>query len=340
MISIVIPVYQTEAYIEKCIKSLCRQTDKNFEIILVDDGSKDNSISIATKLLDNFDILYSLVSYKDNKGTVMNRGLACARNLGIDCAKGNWILCIDSDDYIHSDTIKVLNYYIGSSDSDVILFDYVMVSEKSDEVNYDKVNSPQSIHIKTMNKKEIVDCFFKRDLKVVIPTVLIKKSFLKDHNISYPDNSRYSEDQIYLWKLFLNSDNVLYIDKVLYFYVQRESSIMYSSTLAQIVSGYNSGIDSLEKYRNTVITNNLMINLDITYDMIIARWILGLAHSSVRLLSYPDFKQFMYSVNYRTVINKLNKCNDSKTVLSARLLLFSKKIYYTVCRYYFNKDKT
>ena len=114
MISIIIPVYRVEKYIEKCVNSICDQTYKAFEVILVDDAGQDNSIGIAKKILEKNQMNFKVVSKLDSNGDIVNQGLANARNLGIINASGEWVICIDSDDYIHPQMLEQLHSAISS----------------------------------------------------------------------------------------------------------------------------------------------------------------------------------------------------------------------------------
>ncbi len=111
--SLIVPVYNTEKYLKRCLDSIVKQTYKNFEVIAINDGSKDNSKEI-------------LAAYKDKMPLKIidqeNHGLSYARNVGIKESTGDYLLFIDSDDYIESDLLKELNDFI--SDEDMLKFGY------------------------------------------------------------------------------------------------------------------------------------------------------------------------------------------------------------------------
>ena len=109
-IGVVVPVYNVEKYIERSIKSICDQNFKDFEVILVDDETQDNSIEIASKLLDENNIKYKIIHQK-------NKGLPCARNTGIKECESEYICFIDSDDcitknHLFNNSIKLKKRYI------------------------------------------------------------------------------------------------------------------------------------------------------------------------------------------------------------------------------------
>ena len=100
LVSIIVPIYNVEEYLKKCLETLVSQTYNNIEIILIDDGSTDKSGIIADKYANNYNNIIAIHT--------LNRGLSAARNLGIDNAKGEWIVFVDSDDYVNSRYIETL----------------------------------------------------------------------------------------------------------------------------------------------------------------------------------------------------------------------------------------
>ena len=119
LISVIVPVYNTEKYIEKCVMSILNQTYKNLEIILIDDGSTDNSPQICDSLAE-----------KDNRITVIhqpNGGVSSARNIGLDNTHGDYITFVDSDDYIEPNMIEFLSENIG--DTNIAMCGYTSVEE-------------------------------------------------------------------------------------------------------------------------------------------------------------------------------------------------------------------
>ena len=120
--SIIVPVYNCEQYLEKCLNSLLKQSYKNIEIILINDGSNDNSEKICL----NYKKLDSRIKYykKDNGG------VSSARNLGINVCNGDYITFLDSDDYLDIDTIEFINNYINKSDIDLIRYGFIKEYDK------------------------------------------------------------------------------------------------------------------------------------------------------------------------------------------------------------------
>lgn len=199
--SIIVPVYNVEKYIKKCLDSIINQTYKNFEIIIVDDGSKDNSIKIAKEVLAS----------KDNVKIVhkANGGLSDARNYGMKYAKGEYIWFVDSDDYIRHDALEVLSKGLGP---DIISFGYYkdikgkIINVNIKNIKLDKVkryllNSPAAW------------------MKI------FKRKFLLENNIVFEKGKYYEDLGLTPW-LIKYTNNIEFIEDNLYYYVIREDSIM------------------------------------------------------------------------------------------------------------------
>ena len=153
-ISVIIPVYNTEKYIENCLMSIVEQTYSNYEIILVNDGSLDNSITIVKKMLKDSNIQYRILEQK-------NQGVAVARNNGIANATGEWIIAIDSDDLLCKDTFEVAMNYV--KDEDVIALDYEINPDKNRIVKVDK----NDVHY--LSGSEALNGYYTRNYQFVSP---------------------------------------------------------------------------------------------------------------------------------------------------------------------------
>lgn len=123
LITVIVPVYKTEKYLKRCVDSILAQTYTNIEIILVDDGSPDKSPILCDKLANKYEQI-SVVHQK-------NGGLSAARNTGIECAHGEYISFVDSDDYIDSGMLQRLYYMIKKHNAEVAMLQYLEVNDKT-----------------------------------------------------------------------------------------------------------------------------------------------------------------------------------------------------------------
>lgn len=224
LISIIVPVYNVEIYIEKCISSLIQQTYKNFEIIVVDDQSPDKSIHLAKKMLSAQDIIpYQIITSEKNGG------LSAARNLGISKSKGNFLLFVDSDDWIEINTLQRLVEASSTKDSEMFFFRVRQVYGDSDRIDILK-----SIDPATMNGKQALSLLFKGKYPAHICKILIDRNLF--NGVKFPEGKIY-EDVLTLPYLLYKANSVTFIDDILYNYYQRSGSITksYNPKLEEVV---------------------------------------------------------------------------------------------------------
>ena len=202
-VSVIVPIYNVEKYLEKCINSLLSQTLEDIQIILVNDGSKDNSGNIAKEY------------EKNNKDRVIyvekeNGGLSDARNYGLKYATGDFIAFLDSDDYIEKDAYEEMYNKAIEENADYVECDFIW--EFPNKIRIDK-------QYPYKNKKEMLSF-----VRVVAWNKLIKRQLITDNNLEFPKGLRY-EDVEFTSKLIPFINKFAYVDKPFIHYVQREGSI-------------------------------------------------------------------------------------------------------------------
>lgn len=203
-VSVIVPIYNVEKYIQKCLESLVNQTLKEIEIILVNDGSTDNSGKIAKKYAKKYK---DKIIYLEKE----NGGLSDARNYGIPYAQGEYIAFIDSDDYIERDAYEEMYNKAVENHSDYVECDFTW--EYPDRIKIDK--NPEYNNTKEMFK----------NVRVVAWNKLIKKSIIIENNICFPKGVRY-EDVEFTYKLIPHLNKCSYVSKPFIHYVQRKNSII------------------------------------------------------------------------------------------------------------------
>lgn len=200
-ISVIIPVYNVEKYIDRCLKSVVNQTLKDIEIIIVNDGSQDNSELIIKKYLPSEKIKY----FKKENG-----GLSSARNFGIKYANGEYIAFLDSDDYIDLNMYEEMYNLAKKEKLDMVECDFLR--EWEDRKVYDKRR-------KYKNKSDMMI-----KPRVVAWNRIIKTEIIKNNNIKFPNGLIY-EDLEFYFKILPYAENISYINKYFVHYTQRENSI-------------------------------------------------------------------------------------------------------------------
>lgn len=211
--SIIIPFYNVENYIIDCVKSIHNQKYQNFEAIFVDDGSKDKS---KDKLLTY------LTKVKDKRIKILtkkNGGLSDARNFGLKKAKGDYILFVDSDDFVDNKLLEKIDVELTKNNYDILLFDYYSYYSKKEK------------HLLCGLRKITDD--IKKNVLLSPPAAwnkVYKKQLFDNNDIIYPQGIWY-EDLATTPILVFNSNKIGYLSEPLYYYRQREGSIMNTISL-------------------------------------------------------------------------------------------------------------
>ena len=219
-VSVIVPVYNVEKYIARCIRSIKKQTFRDFEVLIIDDGSPDKSIDIAVKVIDG-----------DERFTVYhkeNGGLSDARNYGIERAKGEYIVLIDSDDYIDSDYIRLLYNECILSGADMSMCRYKM--HFTDDII---LPVPVGKKAGTLSRDKALDTLIRdNNMQSFAWNKMYKRSLFTDYDIKYP--VMYFEDVATTPRVMFHADKIAVSEKYLYCYVRRGGSILSTMNVKKI----------------------------------------------------------------------------------------------------------
>ena len=232
--SVIVPVYNVERFLPKCLDSVLAQDFCDYEIVAVDDGSKDGSGQILHHYLEKTNRLR--IIHQENKG------LGGARNTGIDAAQGDYLLLLDSDDTIEPNTLTVLAEYLDRYDLDILAFDCLRVNEDGSVI--ERVTTPDYTEKYTplTGKKFLL-------LEPTGCTKVYRRSLFVDNMIRFPEKLWY-EDLATVFRLAPFTDKVGYLKEPLYLYVQQSGSITHStntSRMMEITTAFNMEIDFYKK---------------------------------------------------------------------------------------------
>ncbi|WP_088034126.1 glycosyltransferase family 2 protein [Evansella clarkii] len=215
-ISIIVPVYNLEKFIAKCVESILSQTFTDFQLILVNDGSTDNS----GKLCD----YYAAIDQRVKVIHKENGGVASSRNAGLTASEGKYIGFVDNDDYIHESMYEILYNTAVIHSSDIVVCDFKKVME-GQFIDISSLQNPLSV--RNMNNIDALNQLYTENgLTFVCPWNKIYKRELFD-DIKYEEGF-INDDETIAHKLLYESDRTTYINLQLYYYVQREGSQMNS----------------------------------------------------------------------------------------------------------------
>ncbi len=209
-LSVVVPVYKVEKYLARCIESILEQSFADFELILVDDGSPDRCPAICDEY-----------AQKDDRIKVIhqtNRGLSSARNAGIECASGEYIAFIDSDDFISKNMFSILMQNALDHQADISGCSAVLVAEDAE------AEFTEQTHLDVYERNEaVLQMVFFRQFSVNVWNKIFRRALFS--SIRYPEGMLY-EDLATMYRLIDQSNIVVISDAKLYAYVQRSGSIM------------------------------------------------------------------------------------------------------------------
>lgn len=316
--SIIVPVYNVEKYLKECIDSILNQKFKNFELILVNDGSTDCSGNICDEYSKN-DIRVRVIH-------TSNKGQSEARNVGVSKATGKYIIFIDSDDYINNNNFLELIYQKCIKDVDVVLYKfqkYYEIEEKLEKCNFNfPVNADCSDVAKTIKNLVSTDSFYCAPW-----TKCIRKKLLEENRIKF-ESGLLGEDQDWYYKVVIAANKIEFIDEPFIIYRQRSGSLTSSWKMKNLTDC----IYIIEKWSNYFSSSELNDELKYGLNSSLAKLYCNM------LIAYCRFKDkgkvlqkqrikdlnylFKYNCNRRVyIMSKIYKvCGFEGLMLSLKLI--------------------
>lgn len=294
-LSIVLPVFNVEKYLERCIKSILEGTYKDLELVIVNDGTKDDSENIIIRYLEKYNNITYIVKE--------NGGLSHARNVGYTYAKGEYIAFFDSDDYIKKDMYEKLMAKAKDYNYDIVVCDLYMEYEQTGKKIYVSSNVEKEYKdVEEDNneiniRKEIMENIYIAVHNKIYKKELIEKTF--ENGMPFV-NGMYYEDIVYTYSILQNTRSISFVKEPLYYYVQRTSSISnnYDKKLYDIIT-------SVEMLIENAVENN----------------------------RFEDYKEILEYIGirymYGTFMKRIAKTKNKKIYLEGynRVIQEDKKIY-------------
>lgn len=304
-ISVIIPIYNAEKYLEKCIESIIKQSLEEIEIICVNDGSKDNSLKIINNLKS-----------KDDRIIVINKkngGSSSARNVALKIARGEYCLNIDSDDWIEQGYLEETYSKAKENNLDILVTDLIFDYQNNYQKNYIKKDLQISDQ-KILTGKEYIKIFFKRNRYGYSCNKLIKKELYTKNKFWYDEEIFLLEDLEILMMLSYFAKKVGKLNKAYYHYIQGENNGSYKIKIARlydILICMNKLIDFFSYYNENEIVN--LIKQD-KYLHLLSR----IVENSY--LEKEEYKKFI--LKFVEEIKKEKKVKFEKEVLKNKYKLF------------------
>lgn len=312
LISVIVPIYNVEKYLDKCVDSIINQTYKNLEIILVDDGSPDN----CPAMCDNW-------AKKDSRIKVIhktNGGLSDARNHGLDIATGEYVTFVDSDDWLELDGIESLVKPLKDKCYDIVIGGFYFNSEKSESSIYPNQNTP-------LTTTEAIK-------RILIGTEINHSSSAKLYNLTLFKNIRYPKGKFYedfftVFKIVNSSKLIYIINAPIYHYWKNPESITQS-----ITNIFQKTLDFLEA---TCDTYNYLINNYPGLKKYIIEFCIKHAFTIISLLkdykSNVTFLKTKFWINSFKIKELLKESISYKLLLRMLLFRISISLYLNLCTY-------
>lgn len=310
LVSVIVPVYNVEQYLDECLNSIRKQTYENIEIIVVEDCSTDGSLNTLAKHLEDYRV--KLIKHKKNSG------LSAARNTGIDAAQGEFIMFVDSDDLVHLSLIELCVKYAIVNDADLITYDF-----KAFE---DGIKLSPQLDLSDMDNFKVLEQgedYFNQQHFAWLK--FIRTSLVKSKSLYFPVELYY-EDWPFHWELGLVANKKYHIPAELLLYRQRKTSITGSSgkKLLDLFKIHSLVLNLLEQYKTVSLKNKFANKVKMSQWSVLTRIDKNLLVQALNDAKKTDKvlknKNYKYEANIRILI--INLIVSLPNILALKLLNF------------------
>lgn len=310
LVSVIVPVYNVEQYLDECLNSIRQQTYENLEIIVVEDCSTDKSLEVLSKHLNDQRI--KLIRHEKNSG------LSAARNTGIDTAKGDYIMFVDSDDLVHLSLIELCVKYAIVNNADLITYDF-----KAFE---DGIKLSSQLDLSSMDNLKVLEQsedYFNQQHFAWLK--FIRTSLVKSKSLYFPIGLYY-EDWPFHWELGLVANKKFHIPAELLLYRQRKTSITGSSgkKLLDLFKVHSLVLNLLEQYKAVSLKEKFANKVKMSQWSVLTRidknLLVQALNDAKRIDKILKNKNYKYELNTRILI--INFIVSSPSILALKLLKF------------------
>lgn len=315
-VSIIIPVYNVEKYLEKCLDSAVSQTLKDIEIICINDGSTDSS----QEILNNYKKNYNNIKVINQE----NKGISSARNLGLNIAKGEYIYFLDSDDYINVKTMEICYKELKKNNLDIITFDAeCFIDDEYNDLEYNDIIAEnydrRILNSKVMNGEEFFIYLNEKGMyKCPVWLNLYKREFIENNKLYFYEGIIH-EDEVHTMKSYIKANRIKYINNKFFKRRIRNNSIMTSPVCEKRI--YGNEVNAEETYK-----------MYSQYDLkdrtraLLMKRILLYYSNSIQFCDYLGLKE-----KRDTIVERIKKKENIKDInlfmqIEVPILFYSKKI--------------
>ena len=315
LVSIVIPVYKVAEYLPFCLDSIDRQTYKDLEVVLVDDGSPDN----CGELCDNY------ASHRDNVKVIHqpNQGLSAARNSGAKESSGQYVTFLDSDDVVSDDYVETLYCLIKKNDADISVG--LLVPFWGEKGATTKTNKESKINVYD-TEHALEEMLYGQKYGVQGPDKLYKRDLVIDDPFPV---GKLHEDQAAMYKIIAKCKKLVYINKPIYFYRQRTSSIVHTHVSKEHLYGLEAvknQLDFIKKYYPSIVNA-----AEVRMAIVVCKWIPGLSGRSKEDREMFKFLRSELMPFYKSIIGNPRVTKALKArVMAVKCGFYPAKIIFSI----------
>lgn len=312
VISVIIPVYKVGKYIENSMKSVIAQKYKDFEVILVDNNTPDDSIEIAEKILKGTDIEYRVV-----KQTI--QGLPAARNMGIAESKGEWLISIDPDDTISPYFLAHLYEAATNNNLDIVFSEYEEVQE---DRLFDFPEELKENALEILDREYTMNNLLTRRLPLMVSNMFFRKSFFVENGFEFDQGVILGADLMLLWRILLKLEKIGHLNKKLYNHFFRSDSLITapsSKKIASNLAGYERSCKYVAEYYSEEFSR-----------WIYARELYGLLSAVSVFGEYSVLKENIKAYYTKDVHKALQTFPDRRIVIMDKIMHASPYLFYQI----------
>ncbi|MDD2680427.1 MAG: glycosyltransferase family 2 protein [Candidatus Omnitrophica bacterium] len=335
LVSIIVPVYNSEQYIVRCLESVIHQTHKNIELLITDDGSTDNS----GKICDTY-------AFNDNRIRVVhtqNNGISAARNIGVDKSRGEFIFFLDSDDIMENNAIELLIENFNRTKADIIIGNFKSVKGDIVEERRDVVFSRSNL----LDKQEIINysrCYLKKPNKNLLFAYpwgkLFKSSIIKENNISFDINLHNFEDVTFIFDYLKYVKNAYFLKEIVYGHQIYDSFV--SATMAignnlKKLFDFRPALvkigDFLSSYISVSDIQREIGHADVYFTIIQLVRICGQINANNRKLIFKFIQEVVNNSNFRKQLRFYSPSKGDSRIIPILIKLKFIRLIILICRY-------
>jgi glycosyltransferase involved in cell wall biosynthesis len=226
LVSLIIPVYNSEPYLERFFKGIALLSITDYELVFVDDGSTDKSLDFLSSFCETLNCSFKIISKN-------NEGQSSARNTGFDNATGDFVCFLDSDDLISQ-------YYFSIFDLANNIYEYDMFIGNFQKIKSNYHSTKDKLQYRYLKieshsqKKLFLNKFLTKNIKIHNSAIIYNKKFLNENKIIFKEDIRFGEDSIFIWTSLLLAKKILFSKQVIYYYFNNPNSVMKSSATQRV----------------------------------------------------------------------------------------------------------